>query len=154
MSTSGASAKEGQSVVIVGVKERNDQVSADDATKVNPSVHVGFREFINKSFEHSTISIEQYEFILDEDYCGHPFGMENVTELDVGYDSQIEDEELRKSVAPTWEENKTEDGEAERVDYESDNRDMYEFDVVDYLGPMTGDVEVGSECERERDFLG
>ena len=132
VSVSGASAIESQSVVTVGVKEHNDQVSADDATKVDPSVHVGSREFINKSSEYSTISGEQYEFILDEDDRGHPFGMENVTELDVGYESQIEDGELRESVAPTWEENKTEDGEADRVDYESHNRDMYDFDVVDY----------------------
>ena len=104
VSTFGASAIEGQSMVIVGVKEHNDQVSADDATEVDPSVHVGSREFINKSSEYSTISGEQYEFILDEDDRGHPFGMENVTELDVGYDSQIEDGELRESVALTWEE--------------------------------------------------
>ena len=45
---------------------------------------------------------------------------------------------------------KTENGEAEHVDYESDSRDMYGFDVVDYLGPMMGEVEMGSECEKER----
>ena len=103
---SGASVIEGQSVVTVGVKERNDQVAADDATEVDSSVHVGSREFINKSSEHSTISGEQYEFIPNEDDHDHPFGMENVTELDVGYESQIEDGELRESVALTWEEKK------------------------------------------------
>ena len=142
VSASSASAIEGQSVVIVGVKEHNGQVSADDATEVDPSVHVGSREFINKSSEHSTILGEQYEFIPDEDDRGHPFGVENVTELDVGYDSQIEDGELRQSIAPTWEENETEDGEAERVDYESDDRDMYDFDVVDYLDPMMEFIEL------------
>lgn len=182
VSASGASAIEGQSVVTVGVKEHNDQVSADDATEVDPSVHVGARELVNKSSEHSTISGEQSEFIPDEvgkncdddpancsgkvdledpfddsydtdvsqDDRGHPVGMENVTELDAGYDSQIEDGELRESVVHAWEENDAEDGEAERVDYESDNRDMYDFDAVDYPGPMTGEVEVGSECEKER----
>lgn len=182
VSASGASAIEGQSVVTVAVKEHNDQVSADDATEVDPSVHVGARELVNKSSEHSTISGERSEFIPDEvgkncdddpancsgkvdledpfddsydtdvsqDDRGHPVGMENVTELDAGYDSQIEDGELRESVVHAWEENDAEDGEAERVDYESDNRDMYDFDAVDYPGPMTGEVEVGSECEKER----
>ena len=172
VSASGASVIEGESGVTVGAKDHNDQVSADDATEVDvnkSSLHSAISgeqlEFISdevgKKCDDDPANFsgkvdledpfdDSYDTDVSQDDRGHPVGIQKGTELDVGYESQFEDGELREPVVCPWEENEAEDGEAERVDYESDNRDMYDFDAVDYPGPVTGEVDVGSECEKER----
>ncbi|GAB4858304.1 hypothetical protein Ancab_009777 [Ancistrocladus abbreviatus] len=70
------------------------------------------------------------------------------TELEGGYDSHLEDGELREPVGIFWEENEGE--EAEHVDYDSDNRDGYEATDAarnDSL-PLPQKVLVGVNVER------
>ncbi|GAB4826323.1 hypothetical protein Ancab_009188 [Ancistrocladus abbreviatus] len=69
------------------------------------------------------------------------------TELDGGYDSHLEDGELREPVEIFWEENEAE--EAEHVDYDSDNRDGYEApDAANDSLTLPRKVLVGVDGER------
>ncbi|GAB2294007.1 hypothetical protein Dimus_028223 [Dionaea muscipula] len=73
--------------------------------------------------------------------CG---GCGNVNDVEGGYDSYLEDGELREPVGPFWVENEGE--EAEHVDYDSDNRDGCDTadatnEPVLSLGKVLGGVE-------------
>jgi hypothetical protein len=52
---------------------------------------------------------------------GHLVGIEEASELEVDYDSQYEDGEVRESIVHAWEDYHGEDVETEHVDYGSDN---------------------------------
>ena len=52
---------------------------------------------------------------------GHLVGIEDVSELEMDYDSQYEDGEVRESIVHAWEDYHGEDVESEHVDYGSDN---------------------------------
>ncbi|GMH08961.1 hypothetical protein Nepgr_010801 [Nepenthes gracilis] len=77
--------------------------------------------------------------------------VEITTEQEGGYDSHLEDGELRESVGLFWEEN---DGdEAERVDYESDNGVGYDItNGANDSFPPLGKVLVGAAGEKRRSF--
>ncbi|KAA8539951.1 hypothetical protein F0562_026643 [Nyssa sinensis] len=75
---------------------------------------------------------------------GHMVGVENMDELQSGYDSPFEDGELRESVLYSWDENEVE-GETECVDYESDNREADDYDAIDHS--MSEKVEL-EQCGR------
>lgn len=156
---SAADAAEADGPVDVGPKDLGDKRSEHSTVSAEQSDFITNKVGKNCDYDPANCSgkidledtfEDSYDTDVSQDDPGHLVGNEIVTELDPGYDSQIEDGELRESVVHDWEENEAEDGEAERVDYESDNRDMYDFDAVDYSGPMMGEVVVGSECEKER----
>ncbi|KAK6935420.1 hypothetical protein RJ641_035575 [Dillenia turbinata] len=56
-------------------------------------------------------------------------GSKEMTEIQDGYDSPYEDGEVRESIHHTWDYYDVEDGEAEQVDYGSDNKELYGFDA-------------------------
>ncbi|XP_057952017.1 uncharacterized protein LOC131146426 [Malania oleifera] len=116
------------------------------------SMNLGPNELLNKSSGHSSVilgergeltsceeckghgndpAISPGKMLDNEDGQGRTVGMENMVELQEGYDSQFEDGELRESVVHCWEDSEAEDGEAEPVDYETDDRDTYD-DSIDY----------------------
>ncbi|KAL2920758.1 DNA mismatch repair protein MutL [Bienertia sinuspersici] len=76
--------------------------------------------------------------------------VETVTELEGGYDSHLEDGELREP--PCWEGNEGEDGETEHVDYDSDNRDEIIFYEANDFVQLSGE-DLAGECEKESDRL-
>ncbi|XP_052189466.1 uncharacterized protein LOC127799454 isoform X2 [Diospyros lotus] len=75
---------------------------------------------------------------------GGTIGAKKMTGSKAGYESPFEDGELRESGLHSWEENEVE-GEIERVDYDSDNRDEDDLDVAPQCMP-----DFGSEsCEND-----
>ncbi|KAJ4952943.1 hypothetical protein NE237_029775 [Protea cynaroides] len=82
-----------------------------------------------------------------------PQRMEKESELQVGYDSQYEDGEVRESVLHGWEGDAYEEGETEHVDYGSDNREAYDFEAAektDCPGSISVRYEELEECQGGR----
>ncbi|XP_043726192.1 uncharacterized protein LOC122672757 isoform X2 [Telopea speciosissima] len=82
-----------------------------------------------------------------------PQGMEKENEPQADYDSQFEDGEFRESVLHGWEGDAYEEGEAEHVDYGSDNREAYDFEAAektDCPGSMSVQVEELAEYQGGR----
>ncbi|XP_058086869.1 uncharacterized protein LOC131233971 [Magnolia sinica] len=75
--------------------------------------------------------------------------VETVSEHQADDDSQYEDGEFRESFVHSWEDDAGEEGEAERVDYGSDNIDTDAFEVAADYGasaPLQGESD---ECKKE-----
>ncbi|CAO2838779.1 unnamed protein product [Amaranthus hypochondriacus] len=95
-----------------------------------------------------SLRIGQKPYISNDDFSevGENAGM--VTEMETGYESHLEDGELKES--HYWEDNEGEEGDTEHVDYDSDNRDgavFYEAakDSVQLSGEvLVGEVEKNS----------
>ncbi|KAK9276335.1 hypothetical protein L1049_005867 [Liquidambar formosana] len=169
----------GQISVALDTNVQQDKVSVHDTAETDTRVHIDAEEPTTKSSEKPMALLGYpCDFSSHDDahrsYSGYlvnssdnvapqePFedsndsavdpglvGMEKTSELQVDYDSQYEDGELRESIEHTWEEYDGEDGEAEHVDYGSDNRDTYSFDTRDHYVSMSVQVE-GAECKNQR----
>lgn len=165
----------GQPVVAEDAKEQHGKVSVDGTDANDTQVHIDTREVTKcsgKSAEllgaSSGLSSHSECISASNDLMDHPDKMagsgydsdvsqddpdpvvriEKASELQMDYDSQYEDGELRESIEYTWEDLGGEDGEGEHVDYGSDNRDMAGFGASDYH-VMLVKVE-GAECKRQR----
>ncbi|RVW43253.1 hypothetical protein CK203_096030 [Vitis vinifera] len=165
----------GQPVVAEDAKEQHGKVSVDGTDANDTQVHIDTRELTKcsgKSAEllgaSSGLSSHSECISASNDLMDHPDKMagsgydsdvsqddpdpvvriEKASELQMDYDSQYEDGELRESIEYTWEDLGGEDGEGEHVDYGSDNRDMAGFGASDYH-VMLVKVE-GAECKRQR----
>ncbi|KAF3974235.1 hypothetical protein CMV_002413 [Castanea mollissima] len=132
----------GQPAGIVDVNIQQGEVSVEDNTETGSQMHLDNGE--PKSSEKSVAVLRSPSGYSDglvnlsdkvapeepldnnhvSDVChddGHLAGIENTSELDMDYDSQYEDGEVRESILHTWEDYDGEDVEAEHVDYGSDN---------------------------------
>eukprot|EP00262_Sarcandra_glabra_P012538 TRINITY_DN3255_c0_g1_i1.p1 TRINITY_DN3255_c0_g1~~TRINITY_DN3255_c0_g1_i1.p1 ORF type:complete len:856 (+),score=197.32 TRINITY_DN3255_c0_g1_i1:128-2569(+) len=88
----------------------------------------------------------EYDSDVSQNGVDCDIGIEKVSELQVDDDSQYEDGEFRISVKPMWEEVEGDDGEAEHVDYGSDNKDTDIFeDAVSSLLLIES-----AECKKKR----
>ncbi|XP_057527839.1 uncharacterized protein LOC130806686 isoform X2 [Amaranthus tricolor] len=76
----------------------------------------------------------------DSSQVGKNAGM--VTEMETGYESHLEDGELKESHC--WEDNEGEEGDTEHVDYDSDNRDgAVSYEAAKDSVQFSGEVLVG-----------
>nr|XP_023914124.1 uncharacterized protein LOC112025676 isoform X2 [Quercus suber] len=132
----------GQPAGIVDVNMQQGKVSVEDNTETGSQMHLDNGE--PKSSEKSVAVLHTPSGYSDDlvnvsdkvapeepldnnyvsDVChddGHLAGIEKTSELDMDYDSQYEDGEVRESISHTWEDYDGEDVEVEHVDYGSDN---------------------------------
>ncbi|KAK6947811.1 hypothetical protein RJ641_001284, partial [Dillenia turbinata] len=72
---------------------------------------------------------DNHSLVVSQDGASVLAGSKEMTEIQDGYDSPYEDGEFREYVHHTWDYYDMEDGEAEQVDYGSDNKELYGFDA-------------------------
>ncbi|XP_077245487.1 uncharacterized protein LOC143885280 isoform X2 [Tasmannia lanceolata] len=78
--------------------------------------------------------------------------MDKASDLRADSDSQYEEGEFREPVMPSWEDNEGEEGDAEHIDYGSDDRDTDIFEAArDYDVHSDGDL-VGQKDEQKTGF--
>ncbi|XP_057489722.1 uncharacterized protein LOC130775619 [Actinidia eriantha] len=120
---------ESQHVVAVDVENKQDkEPPAAGATAMDSSFHVEPKEIMSKSAV-SDHTIEGYGSDISYADHSHVIGVGKMTEIRAGYESPFEDGELRDSLEFSCEANEI-DGETECVDYDSDNRDLDDFDTA------------------------
>ncbi|XP_042475992.1 uncharacterized protein LOC122057791 [Macadamia integrifolia] len=109
------------------------------------SSHESYRSSENVAPEDDHFDDVDYGSDISHD---DPQVREQESELQVGYDSQYEDGELKEPVLHGWEGNAFEEGEVEHVDYGSDNKEAYDFEAAaDYPGSMSVQVDELAECQ-------
>ncbi|KAK9672604.1 hypothetical protein RND81_12G111600 [Saponaria officinalis] len=125
-----------QAMDVVSAKEikenpvTSDVPKCDNLTEIVPCVHEAVMP-VNSAGNH----VKHLGFDTSENHGGHGSHISsevssqvtentaNVANIEGGYDSHLEDGELRESLGPCWEHNEVEDGDTEHVDYDSDDRE-------------------------------
>ncbi|CAO2838777.1 unnamed protein product [Amaranthus hypochondriacus] len=107
----------------------------------NVAVDVSYKPMDGHLVQDS-LGIDQRPYISNDNSNQISVNAGMVTEMEIGYESHLEDGELRES--HYWEDNEGEEGDTEHVDYDSDNKDGAVFyEAANDSVQMSGGVLVG-----------
>lgn len=147
-----------QAINAVSAKEIEEKPTVTDVSGTDPLNNHGSEALVPKILD-PCVAVDPCSKPTSGHVGGHGLHVSNedlsqvtenagtVTELEGGYDSHLEDGELRESHC--WEDNEGEDGETEHVDYDSDNRDDFVFyEAANDSVQLSGEVLVG-ESEKQ-----